>query len=119
MARDWATNKVIWLVKFRQDMPREDVVRWWREEHGPLAAKTPGMVRYVQNHWTSPLDASTFLEVPGAPHFDGHAEHWFEDLASYEKAMASDEWAQTQVDGPNGFDETTLVGGALSEYVVI
>ena len=35
--------KVIWLVKFRPDMPRDEVVRWWREKHGPLAAKTPGI----------------------------------------------------------------------------
>ena len=110
--------KVIWLVKFRQDMAREDVVRWWREVHGPLAAKTPGMVRYVQNYWTHPLDGESCLALTGSPHFDGHAEHWFESVESYEAAMASEEWAETRVDGPNGFDSTTLVGGALSEHVV-
>ena len=33
--------------------------------------------------------------------------------------MVSDEWKKTQDDGPPGFDSTTLVGGALSEYVVL
>jgi uncharacterized protein (TIGR02118 family) len=111
--------KVIWLVKFRSDVPREEVVRWWREEHGPLAARTPGMVRYVQSHWTAALDHDTQLPVAGSePHFDGHAEHWFSDYDSYRAAMASDEWRLTQIDGPRGFDATTLVGGELSEFVV-
>ena len=112
--------KVIWLVKFRQDMPQEDVVRWWREEHGPLAAKTPGMVKYVQNHWLDPLESEGFLVDPdGERAFDGHAEHWFETLETYKAAMASPEWAATQVDGPNGFDSSTLVGASLDEYVVL
>jgi uncharacterized protein (TIGR02118 family) len=111
--------KVIWLVKFRTDMPREEVVRWWRDEHGPLAAKTPGMVRYVQNHWTSALDHESQLPVAGASQFDGHAEHWFTDYESYQAAMRSPEWQQTQVDGPTGFDSSTLVGGELSEFVVL
>src|SRR5581483_5056347 len=86
--------KVIWLVKFRSDKPRDEVVRWWREEHGPLAAKTPGMERYVQNLWTEPLDQRSQRPTSGAPHFDGHAEHWFTDFAAYEAAMTSDEWKQ-------------------------
>jgi uncharacterized protein (TIGR02118 family) len=112
--------KVIWLVRFRQDMAREDVVRWWREDHGPLAGKTPGMVRYVQNHWTDPLESETFLVDPdGQLAFDGHAEHWFETYETYKAAMASPEWAATQRDGPNGFDSSTLVGASLDEYTVL
>jgi uncharacterized protein (TIGR02118 family) len=112
--------KVIWLVKFRTDKSREEVVRWWREEHGPLAATTPGMVRYVQSLWTEPLDSVTQLPVSdGQPHFDGHAEHWFEDFEAYQAAMVSEEWMKTQEDGPTGFDTSTLVGGALSEFVVL
>ena len=111
--------KVIWLVKFRPDVPRDEVVRWWREEHGPLAARTPGMVRYVQNLWTEPLDQGTQLPASGAPQFDGHAEHWFTDFEAYKAAMVSAEWKKTQDDGPTGFDSPTLVGGALSEHVVL
>lgn len=111
--------KVIWLVKFRQDMPRDEVVRWWREEHGPLAAQTPGMERYVQNHWTESLDQGTQLPASGAPQFDGHAEHWFTDFEAYKAAMVSAEWKKTRDDGPRGFDSTTLIGGALSEHVVL
>jgi uncharacterized protein (TIGR02118 family) len=111
--------KVIWLVKFRSDVPRDDVLHWWRGQHGDLAKSTPGMIRYVQNHWVAPLDHETQLEIPNAePAFDGHAEHWFASREAYEAAMRSDEWRATQVDGPVGFDSSTLVGGQLEEYVV-
>src|ERR1700727_2729334 len=103
--------KVIWLVKFRTDVPREEVVRWWRQEHGPLAAKTPGMMRYVQSHWLEALDPETDLPTGGPPYFDGHAEHWFADEESYRAAMASPEWAATKEDGPRGFQSTNQVGG--------
>jgi uncharacterized protein (TIGR02118 family) len=100
-------------------MERDEVLRWWRGHHGDVAAKTPGMVRYVQNHWIAPLDHATQMPVPGAePRFDGHAEHWFESREAYEQAMVSDEWRRTQEDGPVGFDSSTLVGGELEEHVV-
>ena len=111
--------KVIWLVKFRKDMDRQEVLRWWRGHHGDLAGATPGMVRYVQNHWVAPLDPATQMPRMGAePAFDGHAEHWFESREAYEAAMASDVWKETQEDGPVGFDSSTLVGGLLQEHVV-
>ena len=68
--------KVIWLTKFRPDLPREQVLEWWRGHHGDVAKATPGMLRYVQSHWVSALDPATH-QPKGAPYFDGHAEHWF------------------------------------------
>ena len=53
--------KVIWLTKFRADMPREEVLAWWRGPHADLAKATPGMIRYVQSYWTSALDDDTQL----------------------------------------------------------
>ena len=112
--------KVIWLVRFRRDVPREDVLAWWRGPHAALAAATPGMVRYVQSHWLAPLDLGTSQPVDGAdPAFDGHAEHWFESREAYDAAMASEEWALTRADGSSHFDSSTLVGGALEETVVL
>lgn len=112
--------KVIWLVKFQPDVPRDDVVRWWRDEHGPMAARIPGMVRYVQSVWTEPLDQKTQLPIPkGECQFDGHAEHWFTDFEAYKAAMTSAEWQETHEDGPRAFDTSTLVGGVLSEHVVL
>jgi uncharacterized protein (TIGR02118 family) len=109
--------KVIWLTKFRPGMDRDEVLRWWRGPHADLAAATPGMVRYVQNHWLEALDGATHMPA-GEPAFDGHAEHWFASRESYEAAMASEQWRRTVADGPTGFDASTLVGGALVERVI-
>ena len=108
--------KVIWLAKFRQDLPRDEVLTWWRGHHAELAKATPGMLRYVQSHWVSGLNPDTHMPE-GEPFYDGHAEHWFADRASYERAMASPEWQATLIDGPNGF-ERSLVGGELEETVI-
>ena len=109
--------KVIWLTKFRSDMPREEVLAWWRGPHAELAKATPGMLRYVQSYWTVGLDPQTHLES-GPPAFDGHAEHWFADRESYERGMASEEWKRTREDGPTGFDTSTLVGAEVEETVI-
>jgi uncharacterized protein (TIGR02118 family) len=110
--------KVIWLVKFRKDMDRDEVLAWWRGHHAEVAKATPGMIGYVQSHWAAPLDPATQMPTDGEPAFDGHAEHWFESREAYERAMASDEWKRTQDDGPGGFDSSTLVGGELEETVI-
>ena len=57
--------KVILLTKFRADMPREEVLAWWRGPHAALAKATPGMIRYVQSYWTSALDDDTWDRVCG------------------------------------------------------
>jgi uncharacterized protein (TIGR02118 family) len=108
--------KVIWLAKFRTDLPRQEVLTWWRGHHAELAKATPGMLRYVQSHWVQALDPETHMPG-GTPFYDGHAEHWFADRESYDRAMASDEWKATLIDGPNGF-ERSLVGGMLEETVI-
>lgn len=108
--------KVIWLAKFREDKPRDEVLAWWRGHHAELAKATPGMLRYVQSHWTHALDRETALEA-GEPFYDGHAEHWFADRSAYEAAMASPEWQACVADGPFGF-ANVAIGGALEETVI-
>ncbi len=111
--------KIINLTKFRHGASRDDVLAWWRGPHAELAKATPGMVRYVQSHWSSGLDPATGLATgrPGA--FDGHAEHWFTDEAAYRAAMASEEWHRCVEDGPTFFDGPSIVGGELDETVIL
>jgi uncharacterized protein (TIGR02118 family) len=109
--------KVIWLVRFHEGMPRDEAVRHWREVHGPLGVKVPGMKRYVQNHWISPVGET---EVgPGATEFDGHSECWFESEATFLQAMESEEWAEMVADAPNFFSASTMVGAVVEETVMV
>jgi uncharacterized protein (TIGR02118 family) len=108
--------KVIWLVKFNEGMSREDAIRHWREVHGELGRRVPGIDRYVQNAWVAPVGEYDVEDAPNA--FDGHSEVWFADQATFHKAMESPEWAEMVADAPNFFDSSTMVGSVVDEYVV-
>jgi uncharacterized protein (TIGR02118 family) len=106
--------KVVWLLRFREDMDPEDVRKWWRTDHGALALKVPGLRRYVQNHLMAPLEAAR--AEAGMPF--QMVEVWFDDLESYEQAMASPEWKALEEDGVNGLEMTALAGGFANEYIM-
>ena len=89
-----------------------------RPARGPRQGHA-GMLRYVQSHWSSGLDPATGLATGRPGLFDGHAEHWFADEASYRSAMASDEWHRCIADGPTFFDGPSLVGGQLDETMIL
>jgi uncharacterized protein (TIGR02118 family) len=110
-----AMIKVIFLFRFRSDMEKEDVRRWWLNDHGALALKNLGMRRYVQNHFVGAIDAEHAEAGMG---YDGCVEVWFDDLEAYERTMASPEWKALEDDGPNGLDMTTLMGGFVNEHVM-
>jgi len=69
----------------------------WRTIHGPLAARAPGLRRYVQNHV---LPEAYALHRPT---HDGFSELWFDDLAALRKAIASPEWRTLREDGQTLF----------------
>ena len=79
--------KLILLVSRLPGLTIEQFTEHWEQVHGPLAAKLPGLRRYVQNHPV--LEA---YGVRGMSH-DGYAELWFDDLAGLQAACASSEWA--------------------------
>jgi uncharacterized protein (TIGR02118 family) len=107
--------KVIFLMKFRKDLDPEDVRNWWRNDHGALALRNMGMRRYVQNHFTGPVDEEYAL---GGLEFDGWVEVWFDDIETWRRTLASPEWQALDADGPNGFDMTVAMGGFVTEHVM-
>ena len=84
-------------------MSPEDFHRYWREVHGTIAARIPGMRRYVQCH----------AVAAGAepPEYDGAAEAWFDDLEAVRLALASPEYAAAREDEARfiDLDRTTLI----------
>jgi uncharacterized protein (TIGR02118 family) len=84
--------KLLLLVSRLPGLTIEQFTEHWEQVHGPLAARLPGLRRYVQNHPV--LEA---YGVRGMSH-DGYAELWFDDLASLQAAYASPEWAAVRED---------------------
>jgi uncharacterized protein (TIGR02118 family) len=70
--------KAIILLTRREGDTREDFRRWWLEEHAPLARQLPGLRKLVFN-----------LVEDDAPH-DGVSELWFDSVADFEAAYASE-----------------------------
>jgi len=98
--------KVVFLCQKKAGMESDDFRRHWREVQGSLAAKIPGMRKYVQHHTVATPDGSQ-------PACDGFAEVWFDDQEAFERAMATPEAKAATADLPNFLDpdgvETLIV----------
>ncbi|MGB9118356.1 EthD family reductase [Bradyrhizobium sp.] len=88
--------KNIEFVNRRPTLNLPEFRRYWRDVHGPIAAKIPSILRYEQNHTS--LDA--YLGGV-APRFDGLAITWFESTAAMRKGAATPEYETTRIDEPN------------------
>jgi uncharacterized protein (TIGR02118 family) len=78
--------KLIYCITRKEGLSVEEFQRHWRETHAPIAARIPGVRRYVQCH--------TLPDTYGgdrAPAYDGAAELWFDDMQSFRDALASPE----------------------------
>ena len=87
--------KFIALITRKEGMPFEAFDAHWRDVHGPLIAKAPGLRRYVQSHLCNDLGP----EYQQA--FDGMSEAWFDDMDAFVNAFRSPEWAAAVADVPN------------------
>ncbi len=103
--------KAIYLIRRKPGMSRVDFHRYWREVHAAIAARIPGVRRYVQCHQVG------VSEDDDRP-YDGAAEIWFDDMAALERAAASEEYAAARTDEARFIDleHTALV---LTEEVEI
>jgi uncharacterized protein (TIGR02118 family) len=69
---------------------------YWRDVHGPLAARIPVVRRYVQSH-----TRRAAYEGGRAPRYDGIAVTWFDDTQAMRASAASPEYARVRADEPN------------------
>jgi uncharacterized protein (TIGR02118 family) len=92
--------KAIYLIRRKPGMSPSDFHRYWREVHGSIAARIPGMRRYVQCH-----------AIDEAAEYDGAAEAWFDDMDAVHRAVASPEYATARADEARfiDLDRTTLI----------
>ena len=79
------------LLNRRPELSPEAFTRYWREVHGPLAARMPNLRRYEQN---VVIDRSQLAidHARGAMDLDGFSQLWFDDPAAMDDALASPEF---------------------------
>ena len=93
----------------RKRTPREVFATYWRDVHGPLCARMPGLGWYVQNHFHREQDAHLWPEVEGIGCFadydlDGGVEIGF--ASAEEQAVFNDNCHLLFADEQNMFDAT-------------
>jgi uncharacterized protein (TIGR02118 family) len=95
--------KLIYCITRKQGLSVDEFQRYWRENHAPIAARIPGVRRYVQCHALPETYGSS-----NAPAYDGAAELWWDDLGSMRAAMASPEVAAAREDERNFIDHSNV-----------
>jgi uncharacterized protein (TIGR02118 family) len=106
--------KNIEFVNRRPGMTLEPFRSYWRNVHGPLAAKIPVIRRYEQNH----LSLSEYQKSP-APPYDGLAVTWFASTADMKKGTTTPEYVATRADERNFLPDGHLRIIITREYVVV
>jgi uncharacterized protein (TIGR02118 family) len=80
--------KFFFVLRRRPDITSEEFYEYWRTTHGPIVAKLPGLVRYVQHQVTSLARAEYAQDEPP---IDGVVETWWESQQALEKVQQSPE----------------------------
>lgn len=88
--------KNIEFVTRRPGMPLDTFRAYWRDRHGPLAARIPTICRYEQHHAS---DAAYAAGKP--PAYDGLAVTWFRSTADMKAGTQTPEYAETRADEAN------------------
>lgn len=77
------------LIRKKPEWTPEEFRRYWREHHGALAAKLPGLRRYEQNHVVDSVQRG-FTYPRGPEQLDGFSMLWFDSEEAMRGAMKSD-----------------------------
>jgi uncharacterized protein (TIGR02118 family) len=106
--------KNIEFVNRRPGMALDEFRTYWRNVHGPLAAKIPSICRYEQNHL-----ALGEYQKGAAPPYDGLAVTWFASTAEMRSGAATAEYAATRADEAHFLPEGHLPIIITREHVVL
>ena len=101
---------VTFVVNEKPGMDRAEALRYWRDTHGALVRKVPGVRRYVQQHAVGAPE--------GEPPFLGVASLYFDDAEAFAAAAASPEFAAAIEDVAN-FGHTQLASAFTEDVVIV
>jgi uncharacterized protein (TIGR02118 family) len=74
------------LISKKNDWTSDEFVAYWREKHGPLAARAPALRQYWQNAVTDRLQRGIDF-ARGPWDFDGFSQLWFDDARNADHAF--------------------------------
>ena len=104
-------TKAIFTLYRRPDMSGDEFRDYWRNTHGPISAKLPGLNKYVQNH--------ALATEEGEPAIAGIAEVYFDSVETMQDALASPEGEAALADLPNFTDAERTITIIVDEVDVV
>lgn len=90
------------LIRKKADWTFEDFNAYWRDKHGPLAARAPNLREYWQNPVVDRVQRGIDF-VRGPWDFDGFSQLWFDDAQQSERAFSDGDLAATLIKDENHF----------------
>ncbi len=90
--------KFFFILRRKPGVSAEEFRRYWKETHGPIVARLPGLVRYFQHQVASvprPEYAQEDAEI------DGIVETWWESPEALQHVQTTPELQAVIADEPN------------------
>lgn len=103
---------MVFLVHRRPDMDVDEFRRYWTETHAPIAARLPGLRKYVQHHAVAGPDGTE-------PTFDGFAEMWWDDAEAMGQSLASPQGEVALADVANFVDAERMHTFAVEQVTIV
>lgn len=105
--------KVVYCITKKAGMTDNEFFDYWKNVHGPIGARIPGLRKLVQSHrQTVPGDNANAA-------YDGMAELWFDDAAALLAARRSREWQASTEDEKNFVDDRKVAYFLAEEHVIL
>jgi uncharacterized protein (TIGR02118 family) len=104
--------KLVYCITKKAGWTDEEFFRYWKDVHGPLGVRIPGLRKLVQSR------RLTVAEDKCQPDYDGMAELWFDDVEDLLAARRSPEWQASSEDEAN-FIDTDKVAYFVSEEHIL
>jgi uncharacterized protein (TIGR02118 family) len=104
------------LIRKKPEWSSEDFRRYWRDRHGALAAKLPGLRRYEQNHVIDQAQRGIAYQR-GPEQLDGFSMLWFDNEEAMRAAIATKDGQALVADEEHFMGDLRIV--ALDQVEVI
>jgi uncharacterized protein (TIGR02118 family) len=105
--------KLVYCITKKASLTDEEFFHYWKNIHGPIGARIPGLRKLVQSHRTI---------VPGDKYesdYDGMVEPWFDDVETLLAARKSPEWKASSDDEANFIDHNKVAYVVTEEHVIL
>ena len=105
--------KLIYCITKKPGMDDEKFFQYWKNVHGPIGARIPGLRKLVQSHRVKAAGDKR------RPDYDGVAELWFDDMQALLASRQSPEWKQSTDDEANFVNHTKVAYLVCEEHIIL